>query len=246
MATLQFRVGDVWTARGIVLITTTWLMAAAQAVAMEDPVAGRWLSRDPQGTPLAQAGPTPFRRQLRDSLSARAYSRPITLRRIANYRDTGTLYMFEAANPSAYCDPSGKCNSTTACADYAISPPADDQEPPPGSPGNQGGVLCCDGQQVACAWTIPFFSIPAVQVCIRAHELDHFDDVDPCPPCGLSRPPYRNEKETPQAECHAYHLEYQCLEAAEISCSGDDCDVIDARKNYIHDVALSGFGCELP
>ena len=57
---------------------------------------------------------------------------------------------------------------------------------------DEGGVLCCNGRKVACAFTQgKSMAAGIVRRCVIEHERKHFDDVDCGPGCGIDRPPHR-------------------------------------------------------
>jgi len=119
--------------------------------------------------------------------------------------------------------------------------------------GDEGGVICCDGQNVACAWFQHPINNPPEHVrvdiqikCVTKHEIDHFDAVSCSPVCEPSL--YRPKPRFPGTwisqeyydaafaaeECSAHRQEWQCYRD-----SIGDCDRApnpDFCRNRIRDI----------
>ena len=98
-----------------------------------------------------------------------------------------------------------------------------DQLPPIDRGKDYGGVICCDGRKVACAWyddkPIPDKCKAALAQCTIEHEKTHLDDIN----CGCNdgigvptRPPWADPSpgNTSYQECVGACTSARCLEAA--------------------------------
>ena len=113
-------------------------------------------------------------------------------------------------NPTTYIDPTGLAPcAESPCATYPGGPCAyaknegDDD-------GDYGGVICCNGKKIVCAWNYPSGTFPGIVRCTRVHEYDHLDDVD-CDPAAYSRPGWRPGKDPTHEECNAISIHITCL-----------------------------------
>lgn len=109
-----------------------------------------------------------------------------------------------------------------------------------------GGIVCCDGRIITCAWRIDRIGPDSpgrdiVISCIHEHERDHFDSIEDCGETdGWGRDIYRcgwNEEVEDSIrkqwndECDAYLVEYLCLKRNRHKCRGNaDClKIVDAQ-----------------
>ncbi|TWT45266.1 tRNA3(Ser)-specific nuclease WapA precursor [Phycisphaerae bacterium RAS1] len=84
---------------------------------------------------------------------------------------------------------------------------------------NAGGVICCDGKKVACAWysssgnPAEDFVTDILIRCTTEHEQTHFDDIPDCPDQvpHLDRPDFREGVDEDKEECIGYKKARECL-----------------------------------
>ena len=109
-----------------------------------------------------------------------------------------------------------------------------------------GGVICCDGREVSCAWNVQQLGDPSdkfIEDCMLLHEDSHHG-AQPCIPIcpGLARwtnwPLWNVDWE----ECNAYRIEFQCLKSKWKQCTTPFCrQRIDARKSQIFTYAYATY-----
>ena len=158
----------------------------------------------------------------------------------AGYVDATSLYEYGRSNPLVHIDPTGKqlfgcapdCKKRLPdeCCRKAKEKGYDN--------GDGGGVICCDGRKVACAWvTHPGTTggdegVNRIIKCITKHEKDHFDAVQDCPD---KCPDLGRAKNTPGVkrspeECKAYVIELRCLRTQRKRCDSTECRRIISRR----------------
>ena len=138
------------------------------------------------------------------------------------------LYEFLDSRVLLIVDPDGQCpgppkaRTDEECCDDGKKLGLDVRKdwPKPGDAiPDVGGVLCCDGKMVACAWIPGGASgaqyppaIKVIEYCTKVHERKHFPHSEPCPKKpGTTRPDGVPKWPEDKAECQAYLAEYQCL-----------------------------------
>jgi len=164
---------------------------------------GRFISRDPIG--YNDSGNLDLHRNIQDS--------PIET---VSYADGPNLCQYTRSKPALYTDPDGlKVHLpgwSERCCKKAKKQ-GDDM-------GHGGGVICCDGELVTCAWLPkrpgrPKFVQKLLTECIQEHEKDHLHEHNQadCPKCGVSRahPTDPSQDVLNQDECDAYKVSIECL-----------------------------------
>jgi RHS repeat-associated protein len=104
-----------------------------------------------------------------------------------------------------------------------------------------GGVICCEGRKVPCAWESPGIVPSAGRIriqCIKEHEIVHFEHVPQCKPCeGITRPEFKPDIDPSDGECQANSSHVSCLKNRRQECAGNPACVavvdaeIKARSN---------------
>ncbi len=169
------------------------------------PRLGRWMSRDP----IQEAG-------------GKNVCSFVKNRAVNTYDPHGLRVGFPCGHPSLPpCPPppptlpdAGQCCRDAKARGDHIS----------GGRPSAGGVICCDGKKVACAWVNHTgdanrdVGVDIVIDCITEHEEDHFDDVRCWPGCSY-RPQWRWFKDPNKEECKAYNVELACLKRRRKDCS---------------------------
>jgi hypothetical protein len=123
--------------------------------------------------------------------------------------------------------------------------------------GDAGGVVCCDGDMVACSWTylpddnggLGDFIEELHRECTTKHELDHFHAVPDCPKCGLHRmlKPKKGFK-LEDEEAHAGCVSIKCYERKRSSCAkapnpAECYRIVQATINNFKNSSLYGRDC---
>jgi len=127
-----------------------------------------------------------------------------------------SLYEYCDGNAIVKTDPDGLCGKRTddECCDDAKKAGLNEDS----DSKSNGGVICCDGRKVSCAWGVPKSlddkdAKPIALKCIKKHEDDHHDDITCDPKNPLERP--LSNTTTPEAyareECRAYTEHLRCL-----------------------------------
>ncbi|TWT55980.1 tRNA3(Ser)-specific nuclease WapA precursor [Allorhodopirellula solitaria] len=113
---------------------------------------------------------------------------------------------------------------------------------------DQGGIVCCDGRTVSCAWkqNIPrIITMPIVQQirvdCIKAHENDHVPGAVNCKTGSNVTELKRggvHRWNLNKSECSAYRVELHCLQSNIRRCGGNAiCESeIEARIQEVWDL----------
>lgn len=96
--------------------------------------------------------------------------------------------------------------------------------------GDNGGVICCDGVKMACAWYTKTgdpsrdAAIDILIACTTAHETDHLDAAQscfwnrPCTPLWRTEMLTYSDKAHRAEECDAHATEMACLNQNESKC----------------------------
>ena len=114
-----------------------------------------------------------------------------------------------------------------------------------------GGIVCCDGRQVACVFNIRRVdpeADPLIRECVQRHENTHLGQPKSC----VHRPwqtLYRAEKECPdpdftEGECFALDVSLECLLEAEALCTTESCRRGIKRRRATVESRWKLLGCD--
>lgn len=167
-------------------------------------VTDRFISRDPNG----QNSPMSYDLQYSDGMNLYVTARNNPIRIVDPLGLEGTE-PWEKHIPLVCAghgiDQDGVCTYACEIADFYDLEVVGGEE-------NAGGVICCCGQQFACAWHLDDHP-PAATECTIVHEQAHFDSTA-CEDCSsLHRPSYQGP-DFEAEECDAAKREIACLIAA--------------------------------
>jgi hypothetical protein len=239
------------------------LATTAPAPAMNDPVTGRWTTRDPLNYDAQVSASTVMGTGSDPTITLRAQNLR-RMRPISRSTPSAQLFEFGMANPSRKQDPSGLCPVQPSCSLIDTWPPEAKQEYACGfkelSNGHDGGVVCLCGEKWECFWSKgldPQYET-ILKPCVEAHETVHSHgktNCDPCcdcpqTPCRPAYPHYPNWfHDLVAEECRAHTKEYWCL-IGHVTDQPPTCDErchqllldrIDKQRRWLHDNGCPGF-----